>query len=114
MADFGRIADPQVAPEAVRQVLAVSGMAAFGIEGVMAAVAGTGGANSSDRPTCRRWAPLGHAENRPFFHSQQRLNQRPKKTLDFETPADKLQLVLRRSVEPAAQVRPFHTIFPAR
>ena len=30
-----------------------------------------------------------------------RLNQRPRKTLDFETPADKLPAVLRSPVEPA-------------
>jgi len=36
-----------------------------------------------------------------------RLNQRPRKTLGFDTPADKLQEVLRRPVEPAILSTPF-------
>ena len=53
------------------------------------------GANRSSREE-----PISRASPQAYLNGiALRLNQRPRKTLAFETPANRLQLVLRRSIE---------------
>ena len=65
------------------------------------------GSNENTNGLLRQYFPRGTDLSRfsqdYLNRIARRLNQRPRKTLGFETPADRLQAVLQRPVEPATQ-----------